>query len=56
MMSKENKDNKPKRDLIAREAETEYLARKKRYAPEIPKYMKATLIELEGDTFKGICY
>ncbi len=55
-MSKDNKENKIRRAQIAKEANDEYVERKTKYAPEIPKYMKATKINLEGDTFKGVCY
>jgi hypothetical protein len=47
MMSKDNKEMKAKRDVIAKQIETDYQGRKKKYPAELPKYLFATRIDLD---------
>lgn len=54
MMSKDNKEMKAKRDVIAKQIEADYQARKKKYPAEIPKYLFATRLDLDKNTFRNI--
>jgi hypothetical protein len=54
LMEKKNKEIKARRDAITEKIEAEYLARKKTYPREIPKFAKATKINLNADTYKQI--
>jgi len=53
-MQKENKELKAKRKQMLTQAETEYVAKKKKYTKDIPKYLKATKIDLDQMTFRLI--
>ena len=47
MMSKDNKEMKAKRDIIVKQIETDYQAKKKKYPAELPKYLFATRLDLD---------
>ena len=53
-MCKESKDVKLRRDAMKKAINEEYVMRKKKYPKEIPKYMKASKIELDSNTFRNI--
>jgi hypothetical protein len=53
-MSKDNKEMKAKREVIAKKIENDYIARKKKYPAELPKYLFATRLDLDQNTFKSI--
>jgi len=46
-MSKDNKEMKAKREVIAKKIENDYIARKKKYPAELPKYLFATRLDLD---------
>ena len=54
LMGKENKELKAKREVMRVATEADYTARKEKYPTEIPKYIKATKIDLNSETFKKI--
>ena len=55
MMSKDNKEMKAKREILAKTIETDYQARKARIKDEaFPKYLFATRLDLEKPTYKSI--
>lgn len=55
MMSKDNKELKAKREIIAKTIETDYKARKARIHDEtFPKYLYATRLNLEKPTYKNL--
>ena len=54
MMSKDNKEMKQQREVFAKTIETDYLARKKKYPAELPKYLFATRLDLDQNTFRNI--
>ncbi len=53
-MAKENKELKLKRKQMLQKIENDYLAKKKKYPAEIPKYAKATNLDLDSKTYKAI--
>jgi hypothetical protein len=53
-MQKENKEIKARRETIAKQIEEDYIARKKKYPKEIPKFAKATRINLDLSTYGQI--
>jgi hypothetical protein len=54
MMSKDNKEMKAKREVIAKKIEADYQARKKKYPAEVPKYLFATRMDLDQNTYKNL--
>jgi septal ring factor EnvC (AmiA/AmiB activator) len=54
MMSKDNKEMKAKREVVAKQIETDYQARKKKYPAELPKYLFATRLDLDIITYRNI--
>jgi hypothetical protein len=54
LMEKKNKEIKARRDAITKKIEAEYLARKNTYTREIPKFAKATRINLNAATYSQI--
>ena len=53
-MSKENKELKKKREIIAAQIEKDYLSQKKKNRDEVPKYLFATRLDLYQKTFRNI--
>ena len=51
-MPKESKENKARREATLKKIDEDYKARKKRYPREIPKFVKATKIDLEVPTYR----
>jgi hypothetical protein len=54
MLSKDNKEMKAKREVIAKTIETDYVARKKKYPAELPKYLFATRMDLDQNTYRNL--
>ena len=54
MLSKDNKEMKAKREVIAKTIETDYVARKKKYPTELPKYLFATRMDLDQNTYRNL--
>ena len=54
LMAKETKEIKARRVATSKKIEEDYQARKKRYPRDIPKFAKATKIDLEVPTYRLI--
>jgi hypothetical protein len=54
MLSKDNKEMKSKREVLAKSIETDYQARKKKYPAELPKYLFATRMDLDQNTYRNL--
>jgi hypothetical protein len=54
MLSKDNKEMKAKREVLAKSIETDYTARKKKYPAELPKYLFATRMDLDQNTYRNL--
>lgn len=54
MLSKDNKEIKMKRDVIAKTIETDFKARENKYPAEVPNYLFATRMDLDQNTYRNL--
>ena len=54
MMSKDNKEMKAQREVLAKQIEADYKARQKKYPRELPKYLFMTKLDLDQNTYRNL--